>query len=82
MIPLFDVQQQNLRLRREIDERLAAVLDHGLFILGPEVGELLHGRISILFHQAWTMSTGETNTGILIRETRLAWADLSRQETK
>ncbi len=40
MIRLFDVQRQNTRLRRTIDERMAAVMDHGQFILGPEVAEL------------------------------------------
>ena len=40
MIELFGVQRQTDRLRRRIDERLAAVFDHGQFILGPEVSEL------------------------------------------
>ncbi|QBF32702.1 DegT/DnrJ/EryC1/StrS aminotransferase family protein [Thalassococcus sp. S3] len=39
-IPLFDVQAQYVRHRADIDARLQSVLDHGGFILGPEVGEL------------------------------------------
>ncbi len=39
-IPLFDPQAQYFRLRAEIDARLRAVLEHGRFILGPEVTEL------------------------------------------
>src|SRR5690606_36400279 len=38
--PLFDFQRQTERLRRSIDRRLGAVLDHGQFILGPAVAEL------------------------------------------
>lgn len=37
MIPLFGVQRQTARLRAALDARLAAVLDHGGFIHGPEV---------------------------------------------
>jgi dTDP-4-amino-4,6-dideoxygalactose transaminase len=40
MIPLFGVQRQTERLRAAFDTRMAAVLDHGRFILGPEVEEL------------------------------------------
>ncbi|WMS43417.1 DegT/DnrJ/EryC1/StrS family aminotransferase [Acuticoccus sp. MNP-M23] len=39
-IPLFDLKRQQARLRHDIDRRLAKVLDHGQFILGPEVTEL------------------------------------------
>ncbi len=40
MIGLFDIQRQTDVLRQPIDERLARVLDHGQFVLGPEVAEL------------------------------------------
>ena len=40
MIGLFGVQRQTEKLRKAIDERLASVLDHGQFVLGPEVAEL------------------------------------------
>ncbi|WP_108663620.1 DegT/DnrJ/EryC1/StrS family aminotransferase [Acuticoccus kandeliae] len=39
-IPLFDLKRQQTRLRHDIDRRIARVLDHGQFILGPEVTEL------------------------------------------
>lgn len=39
-IPLFDVQAQYARLREDIDARLRAVLDHGRYVLGPEVSAL------------------------------------------
>ncbi|RAH97665.1 hypothetical protein DLJ53_27850 [Acuticoccus sediminis] len=39
-IPLFDLKRQQARLRFDIDRRIAKALDHGQYILGPEVTEL------------------------------------------
>lgn len=39
MIPFIDLAAQYQRLKPEIDARIHAVLDHGQFILGPEVAE-------------------------------------------
>lgn len=39
-IPFIDVQAQYRRLQSAIDARMRVVLDHGRFILGPEVQEL------------------------------------------
>ncbi|WP_075219027.1 DegT/DnrJ/EryC1/StrS family aminotransferase [Acuticoccus yangtzensis] len=39
-IPLFDLKRQQARLRYDIDRRIAKALDHGQYILGPEVTEL------------------------------------------
>lgn len=36
----IDLKSQQARIRESIDRRIAAVLDHGQYILGPEVGEL------------------------------------------
>lgn len=36
----IDLRTQQERIRGEIDRRIAAVLDHGRYVLGPEVGEL------------------------------------------
>ncbi len=35
-----DLKTQYRRLREPINARIQAVLDHGQYILGPEVGEL------------------------------------------
>jgi UDP-2-acetamido-2-deoxy-ribo-hexuluronate aminotransferase len=35
-----DLKSQYRALKREIDERIQRVLDHGQYILGPEIGEL------------------------------------------
>lgn len=39
-IPFVDLAAQSRRLRPEIDRRIAAVLDHGRYVMGPEVDEL------------------------------------------
>ena len=39
-IPFVDLEAQSRRLRPEIDRRIAAVLDHGRYVMGPEVEEL------------------------------------------
>ena len=40
MISLFDLKTQRAVLKSRIDENISKVLDHGKFILGPEVSEL------------------------------------------
>jgi UDP-2-acetamido-2-deoxy-ribo-hexuluronate aminotransferase len=39
-VPLFDLARQGERLGTSLTERMAKVVEHGQFILGPEVGEL------------------------------------------
>ncbi len=39
-IPFVDLASQSERLRPEIERRLGAVLDHGRYVMGPEVDEL------------------------------------------
>jgi len=36
----IDLKSQYRALKREVDERIQRVLDHGQYILGPEIGEL------------------------------------------
>jgi UDP-2-acetamido-2-deoxy-ribo-hexuluronate aminotransferase len=40
MMPFIDLKSQYQALKPEIDEAIQRVLDHGQFILGPEVGEM------------------------------------------
>lgn len=40
MIPMIDLAAQQSRLKPVLDARIARVLQHGNYILGPEVGEL------------------------------------------
>ncbi|MXX63395.1 MAG: DegT/DnrJ/EryC1/StrS aminotransferase family protein [Holophagales bacterium] len=39
-IPFVDLAAQSRRLRPEIDRRIGEVLDHGRYVMGPEVDEL------------------------------------------
>lgn len=39
-VPLIDLQAQRRRIGGEIDNAIQRVLDHGRYIMGPEVGEL------------------------------------------
>jgi UDP-2-acetamido-2-deoxy-ribo-hexuluronate aminotransferase len=39
-IPFIDLKAQQKLLRSDIDRRIAVVLDHGKYIMGPEVAEL------------------------------------------
>ena len=40
MIPFIDLAAQQERIRSSLEERMAKVLEHGQYILGPEVAEL------------------------------------------
>ena len=40
MIPFIDLKAQQERIAASLDQRMRAVLDHGKYILGPEVAEL------------------------------------------
>ncbi len=40
MIPFIDLETQQARIRSDLDNRLRNVLDHGHYIMGPEVDEL------------------------------------------
>ena len=40
MIPFIDLKSQQDQIRPKIDKRIQTVLDHGQYILGPEVKEL------------------------------------------
>ena len=39
-LPFIDLAAQQARIRQDVDQRIAAVLSHGAYILGPEVKEL------------------------------------------
>ena len=40
MLPFIDLKAQQKKIRTKIDKRIKSVLDHGQYILGPEVKEL------------------------------------------
>ncbi|MBN2227300.1 MAG: DegT/DnrJ/EryC1/StrS family aminotransferase [candidate division Zixibacteria bacterium] len=46
-VPLLDLKRQYATIKNRMDAAVMKVLDHGLFILGPEVAEL-EGKIAVL----------------------------------
>jgi UDP-2-acetamido-2-deoxy-ribo-hexuluronate aminotransferase len=40
IVEFIDLKTQQARIREDLDQRMAAVLDHGRYVLGPEVQEL------------------------------------------
>ena len=40
IINFIDLQEQQKKIRLQIDEAIKKVLDHGTYIMGPEVAEL------------------------------------------
>ena len=40
MIPFIDLKIQQKRIRSKVEKSIKKVLDHGQYILGPEVKEL------------------------------------------
>ena len=64
----IDLKRQYREYQTEIDERIRAVLEHGQFILGPEVGELeeaLAKRVGV--GHAITVSNGTASLEIALR---------------
>ena len=49
MIPFIDLNAQQKLIRDKIDNRINQVLDHGQYILGPEVKELEY-KLSSFMH--------------------------------
>ena len=47
MIPFIDLSAQQKLIRNNIEKRIKKVLDHGQYVLGPEVREL-EEKLSIL----------------------------------
>ena len=39
-VPFIDLAAQQARIRERLESRINAVLDHGKYIMGPEVREL------------------------------------------
>ena len=40
MIEFLDLQKQQIEIKSAIEKRISSVLEHGKYILGPEVSEL------------------------------------------
>jgi hypothetical protein len=48
----IDLKSQYRRIKPSVDARIARVLEHGAYVLGPEVTELEAGPRVLLRHEA------------------------------
>lgn len=64
-IPFVDLRLQYQRLKSEIDGRIRAVLDHGRFVMGPEVEEL-EGRLGEFVGGAHTIGCSSGTDALLM----------------
>jgi dTDP-4-amino-4,6-dideoxygalactose transaminase len=64
-LPLLNLRRQTATIRKEIDAAIAGVLDHGQFILGPEV-RLLEERIAEYCGTRFAVSCASGSDAILL----------------
>ena len=50
MIPFVDLASQQAAIKDELNRRIAAVLAHGQYIMGPEVAEMEEGARALHRH--------------------------------
>ena len=65
MIPFIDLKAQQKLIREKIDERIKAVLDHGQYILGPEVKEL-ERKLSIYTNSEFVLCCSSGTDALLL----------------
>ena len=65
MIPFIDLKAQQKLIREKIDERIKIVLDHGQYILGPEVKEL-ERKLSIYTNSEFVLCCSSGTDALLL----------------
>ena len=65
MIPFIDLKAQQKLIRHKIDERIKIVLDHGQYILGPEVKEL-ERKLSIYTNSEYVLCCSSGTDALLL----------------
>lgn len=65
MTAFIDLAAQQRRIRSEIDQRIGAVLDHGRYIMGPEVAEL-EGKLADYCGTARCIGCGSGTDALLM----------------
>ena len=65
MIPFIDLKAQQKLIREKIDERIKTVLDHGQYILGPEVKEL-ERKLSIYTNSEFVLCCSSGTDALLL----------------
>ena len=65
MIPFIDLKTQQEQIRSKIEERIKIVLDHGQYILGPEVKEL-ERQLSIFSNSRYVLCCSSGTDALLL----------------
>ena len=65
MIPFIDLKTQQEQIRLKIEERIKVVLDHGQYILGPEVKEL-EQQLSIFSNSRYVLCCSSGTDALLL----------------
>jgi dTDP-4-amino-4,6-dideoxygalactose transaminase len=65
MIPFIDLKTQQKKIRSKIDERIKKVLDHGQYILGPEVKEL-EKQLSVFSNSKYVLCCSSGTDALLL----------------
>ncbi len=72
----IDLKTQYKRYKKEIDERIQAVLEHGQYIMGPEVGELEEKLAAFVgVKHCLTVSSGTHSLEIALRALNIGPGD-------
>jgi UDP-2-acetamido-2-deoxy-ribo-hexuluronate aminotransferase len=75
-VPFIDLKAQYLRYKAEIDRRMAGVLEHGQFIMGPEIAELESALASFVGSKhCVTVASGTTSLEIALRALNIGPGD-------
>ena len=65
MIPFIDLKSQQKQIRSKIDKRIKIVLDHGQYILGPEVKEL-EKKLSVFSNSKYVLCCSSGTDALLL----------------
>ncbi|WP_102961357.1 DegT/DnrJ/EryC1/StrS family aminotransferase [Mangrovicella endophytica] len=65
MIPFIDLATQRDRIRAKVERRIAAIMDSGAFIMGPDVTEL-EARLSAFGGMSETLSCGSGTDALVL----------------
>ncbi len=65
MIPFIDLKAQQELIRNKVEERIKTVLDHGQYILGPEVKEL-EKKLSIFTNTKYVLCCSSGTDALLL----------------
>lgn len=65
MIPFIDLKTQYAELKQSVDARIQAVLDHGQYIMGPEVAEM-EGKLAAYVGARHCISVASGTEALLI----------------